>query len=157
MECRHIRMNLPAFLDGDLSPDSRWIVEDHLEWCPACAEELADLNDFNAGARLCLECPAPAPEFHTIQTRLHTIDPLEEVVAFLPRLKIRRAVPRLVVACFFLFLAGGSQYLLRHAWQILAQGRVAVETHRLDLEARLADALDPQAAEDALGEDRKQA
>ncbi len=42
--CRHIRRELTAFLDGELSPAEARPVRDHLAECAACSAEAADLS-----------------------------------------------------------------------------------------------------------------
>jgi anti-sigma factor RsiW len=155
MECRYIRMSMPAFLDGDLAPAKRCVVEEHLAECPACATELEALNALFEDACVYLECPEPVPAFAVIRQQLDRVEPIDEVMAFLPRLKIRRAVPRFVVAALLLLFAGGGQYLVRGTWQMISQGRTSVAAHRVDLDARLAEALDPHLDADR-DEDKEQ-
>ncbi|NMD09723.1 MAG: hypothetical protein GYA74_00955, partial [Acidobacteria bacterium] len=48
MSCNRIEELLPGFLDGDLGPGERAMVEDHLRTCPACASLLALLGETDA-------------------------------------------------------------------------------------------------------------
>ena len=48
MTCKHVRTQLVAFLDGELSPTVTAIVQEHLAACPDCtrlAEEYASVQE----------------------------------------------------------------------------------------------------------------
>ncbi|NPV69283.1 MAG: DUF4349 domain-containing protein [Firmicutes bacterium] len=44
MRCEELRELLSAYLDGELNPEEAAAVESHLDTCPACAPEFADLR-----------------------------------------------------------------------------------------------------------------
>ena len=54
--CRAVRENLTAYLDGELDVPARRAVDEHLARCPACRQECAALKD---AWRLLDEAPAP--------------------------------------------------------------------------------------------------
>lgn len=47
--CNHIGAMLTEYVSGDLTPDERTMVDDHLASCPACRAELALARDLTAG------------------------------------------------------------------------------------------------------------
>ena len=46
--CSHVRSQLDAFIDGELSGAERAVVSHHLEACPRCVEEEQDLRGIGA-------------------------------------------------------------------------------------------------------------
>ncbi len=44
MKCETVCEHLSAYLDGELSPELRTVVEDHLADCPACARQCEELR-----------------------------------------------------------------------------------------------------------------
>ncbi len=44
MQCEQIKVLLAGYQDGELDPEQKKMVEDHLKTCPACRDELARLN-----------------------------------------------------------------------------------------------------------------
>lgn len=49
MECCEFKCKLGTFLDGELSPSERAVVEQHCASCPDCQSELAELRDLADG------------------------------------------------------------------------------------------------------------
>jgi anti-sigma factor RsiW len=49
MNCQQIRLNLLAYLDGEVSESERSQIEAHLEACPDCARELERLQALQSG------------------------------------------------------------------------------------------------------------
>jgi Putative zinc-finger len=70
MNCEEIKDLLSEYLDGELDQRERKLVEEHLENCPGCAEELDGLKDClkNLGS---LKNVEPPPDFLSqVHTRL---------------------------------------------------------------------------------------
>ena len=73
MKCEQIGELLPDYLQGNLSPEQDNSVEDHLEGCPACSEEVAVWKKLSL---LPVEQPSPASRvrfeamLHAYQTGL---------------------------------------------------------------------------------------
>ncbi len=118
MECRHVRIKLPGYLDGDLLPSERRPLEDHLAECPECRAEWEELRGFTSTLQEFVVCPGPAYSFEALRRRLATIEPLEEVVAFLPRLRVNGLIPRFAVATLLLLLVNGGPFALRNSRQL---------------------------------------
>ncbi len=115
MQCQHAQSKLAAYVDGDLAPGPRQMLEGHLAECPACAEELRAVRKLLADCQEFLVCPGPAYSFDTLQRRMARVRPLDEVVEFLPRLRVNPVIPRMMVAALFLLLVAGSLLPLRLA------------------------------------------
>ena len=49
MDCREIRLNLVAYLDGEVDEDERARIEAHLASCPDCAAALVELRALPSG------------------------------------------------------------------------------------------------------------
>lgn len=62
MTCTKIDSMLSSYLDGELRPEERRLVEAHLKACPHCAAELAALERTAAGTRL-FPFPGLSPDF----------------------------------------------------------------------------------------------
>lgn len=104
MQCRHVQMKFPAYIDGDMRPGERREVEEHLEECEPCLEELRAVQQLLEECRGILAGATPSYTFEMLRRRMAGVRPLDEVAAFLPRLRINHAVPRLTVAALFLLL-----------------------------------------------------
>jgi anti-sigma factor RsiW len=44
MNCDYCRHQLSAFIDNELFPEERFLMEEHLKLCPSCARESETLN-----------------------------------------------------------------------------------------------------------------
>ena len=119
MECRHVQSKLTAYVDGDLHPAERDSTAAHLAQCPACREELAEVRRLLSDCREFLVCPGPAYSFETLRRRMAQVQSLDEVAAFLPRLRIHHTAPRFAVAMLFLVLLLGTSLPLRHARMVI--------------------------------------
>jgi len=80
MRCEAIKKWLVAYLDGELTPDKRRLVEAHLSSCRQCRQELETLNKIQAEVRLALNMEAdevsPSPElWEKLQQRLENVRP----------------------------------------------------------------------------------
>lgn len=62
MECRQARELLSPYLDGELMPPERGRLEEHLQSCPDCREELENLRRLAVGVRT-LTIPELSPAF----------------------------------------------------------------------------------------------
>src|SRR6266481_5237218 len=60
--CQDIQAELSAYVDGELSPPQRAVVEAHLASCPHCQQELAELKTLVLGVAA-LPKLEPAPRF----------------------------------------------------------------------------------------------
>ncbi len=60
MRCGHAKRQMTPYLDDRLSADDRAALEQHLQGCEACAQELRLLE--NAGQALAQAGPAPVPD-----------------------------------------------------------------------------------------------
>ncbi len=69
--CRIIRQDLSAYLDGELSPEQRRWLEGHLAVCSACARHLGELRDLARGLR---RLPRPAAPSHLMGQILEVLD-----------------------------------------------------------------------------------
>lgn len=114
MECRYIQSRLASHVDGDLSPGGRREVERHVAVCAECREELVALQRFTDDCREFLVFPGPAYSFDALRARMKAIEPLEEIAAFLPRLRVMGTVPRFAVTLLLMILIGGTPFTIRN-------------------------------------------
>lgn len=71
-DCSRYEILLSAYLDDQLTPESVWLVQGHLQACPACAELLMRLM-------------STARAFHSIPRPIPQTDPWEGIVFTLRR------------------------------------------------------------------------
>jgi len=76
MTCHEFQNRLSAYMDGEFSGWTRWKVQNHLRFCPHCAELLRDLSEVDS-ALLCAARETDAPEYLTpsVMRRLPSMPP----------------------------------------------------------------------------------
>ena len=80
MTCREIREALDALLDGELEAGEELTVREHLDWCRACGQDYADLQEWHGSLADALAGEAPRP---TTAERRRTADAV--IAAIRPR------------------------------------------------------------------------
>jgi len=105
--CALIQKWLPAYLDGDLSSFRRQRVGSHLQGCPACREELADLQEVTRtvqAAAVPEQSPAFWQTFHReLHLQLAQSAPAPEPRRFLKMPYYLLGAPALAVLVFWAF------------------------------------------------------
>lgn len=120
MNCRQARSALPAYIDADLYPAAQREVQDHLDTCEACRAECASFEDLTSLCADLMEFTGTPYAYESLLPRLAEIDPLGEIIEFVPRVRVRRTVPRIAVAALFLILSVPAPALFRtgrHVYQ----------------------------------------
>ncbi len=69
-DCKEIRERLSAFIDNELPPSERMLIERHLHQCPACAQEESSLRQVIA---LMDEIPNESPSRSFIPATIHKV------------------------------------------------------------------------------------
>ena len=123
MRCQQIRSQFTAYADGDLRPPQRRRIQEHVTSCRACQEEFEGLNYFLNASRDALECPGPLYSFQVLRARMDSIAPLQEVVAFLPKLRVQGPVPQFAVAALLLAITLAAPLLQRTGRQTYAAAK----------------------------------
>jgi len=86
MICAEINEILIDYLNGDLTPNEKAIVESHLEICPACQKELEDLKDM----LVCCQEPIHYEECYieefvlAVHTRIERQRKVKNIFRYLP-------------------------------------------------------------------------
>lgn len=128
MDCQQVQSRFTAYVDGDLRPaEERW-VKQHLERCAACQEELAAMRRFLGDCHEFLVHPGQSYTFEQLRVRMATIEPLEEIIAYLPKLRINNFIPRFAVAMVFMMLVSGAPYTLRNSRHVYDAVRLSFKT-----------------------------
>ena len=70
MECRDVRKNLSAYLEGMVSPEDRELIDQHLGSCRACSKALYELNRTGEVLRNLQEVETPPGMKHKIMARV---------------------------------------------------------------------------------------
>lgn len=104
MRCGIAQSKIPAALDQELS--SRDAVEFalHLESCDACRAAYEDAQAVDALVEATVLQPEATYNFNDLKKQLHTVDVLEEIRAYIPKLQARGPIPRFIAACLVLML-----------------------------------------------------
>lgn len=129
MDCRYVQSRFTGYTDGDLRPAERRCLEQHMSECPACREELAELRRFVSDCHEFLVHPGPAYSFEAIRARMAAIEPLQEIVAFLPRLRVNGLIPRLAVAMLVVLFVSGTPFSLRNTRQVYTAVKLSFASH----------------------------
>lgn len=144
MECRSVSRNLTALLDGDLRPARTREIQQHLETCPACAAEHAEMAEFIHASRDAITYRGTPMTFASLRPRMAAIEPLEQVLRYqLPKLRIPGAVPRFAVAMLLLAVLAGVPYAFRHSRQVYTAARTPFDQREATLLAALDDNVFP--------------
>ncbi|MCW9008062.1 MAG: zf-HC2 domain-containing protein [Marinobacter sp.] len=64
MSCNEIRVDLPAYINNDLSAPALDRVQEHIAACPTCSDWLASERALNRALQEQFSVPAPSPDFH---------------------------------------------------------------------------------------------
>lgn len=150
LECRYIRSKFTGYVDGDLYPAERRMVDSHVAECSACRAELAETRHFLRMCHEFLVCPAPAYSFEALRQRMAAIEPLQEVVAFLPKLRINAAIPRFAVAMLLMLIVGGAPFTLRNTRHLYSMMRSPFAERVDQVDDAYQDRLDEQYREEIL-------
>ncbi|WP_227519202.1 anti-sigma factor family protein [Marinobacter sp. es.042] len=63
MSCNEIRVDLPAYINNELSAPARDRVQEHIAGCPACSKWFASERALNRALQEQFSVPAPSPDF----------------------------------------------------------------------------------------------
>lgn len=135
MDCRQIQSKLPGYLDGDLFPAEQRLLGAHLERCMECKAAWLECRAFLQTCDEFLVYPEKAYPFSSLKRRMADIEPIEEVIAFLPKLQINGAIPRFAVAVVLLLLTGALPTSLQGTRDAYAAMRSPFTHHADRLEA----------------------
>lgn len=134
MICSAVQRHFTALFDGDMPESSRQDLELHILVCKSCREAYRQHCDFLRTCDEFLVCPGPPHPFERIRERLPDIEPLDEVLAFVPKLRIQSAHGRLALACVMVLMVSGMPWGMRNTRQICSGLTEAVEMNRYQIE-----------------------
>lgn len=153
-DCRHIRSKFTACLDGDLRNAEREAVDAHLRDCADCQADFAAFREFLLNCDEFLAAPQPTYTFDTLRARMADIEPLAEIVDFVPKMHVRGVIPRFALSVVLMFLIGGLPGALRHSREVVHQLRSPLVDYQARLDRRIEESLDPSLAARADLEER---
>ena len=76
MRCSHAKKFISEYIDGDLAPERKARLEEHLSHCPDCRKILKDLRTIVSDAQELEEFSPPDKTWQKIESRLETKQPL---------------------------------------------------------------------------------
>lgn len=144
MDCRQIQTRFTGYVDGDLRPAERRLVEKHVADCEPCRTELAAMRAFLSDCHEFLVYDGPAYSFESLCARMAAIEPLDEVIAFLPKLRINGFVPRFAVAMTMLMLISGMPQTLRNSRHVYHAVQLSFASQTKQWDDKYQDQLDQQ-------------
>lgn len=153
-DCRHIRSRFTAYLDGDLRNAERETVDVHLRDCADCQADFAAFREFLLNCDEFLAAPPPTYTFDSLRARMADIEPLAEIIDFVPKMHIHGAVPRFALSVMLMVLVGGLPGALRHSREVAQQLRSPIIDHEARLLQRIEETLDRDLAARADLEER---
>ncbi len=157
MDCRPIRRDVSALIDGDLGPRRAEEVKQHLSDCDVCAAECEAVHALLLRADIALTYSGKPLSFEALRREMATIDPLEQVIRYqLPKLRIPGRVPRFAVAMILLLAAGGLSYTFRHTREVYVAVKTPFADQKTVLTAALEDGQFPWDAEEQAHRKRNQ-
>jgi hypothetical protein len=105
-DCSDIRMLLSEYLDGSLEAKARALVQEHLNACPACREELDALKSLVKGVGSLESVKAPADFLDQLHRRMERHSRISKIKAWLfypLRVKIPLELAGAAALAFILF------------------------------------------------------
>lgn len=105
MNCTLTQSKMLEYIDGDLYPNARTDFELHLCGCERCREIYREVKDFSDTCAEFVVYPDRPYAFQALRARMATIRPLDEVVAFLPKMRAYGYVGRFATALLLLLFA----------------------------------------------------
>lgn len=134
MNCSVVQRKFTALFDGDVPGLERQDVELHILVCAACRAAYREHSDFLKTCDEFVVCPGPPLPFAALRERLADIEPLDEVLAFVPKLRIHSAYGRLALASIMLLFATGMPVSWRGTRHFCDSLTAAVELNRYQID-----------------------
>jgi anti-sigma factor RsiW len=144
MECQKIQRWFTAYVDGDLTPAQRRWVDAHLDSCHPCREELNLFQQFDLDCHATLGHAQPTYSFAELREKMTRVDTLEELQAFLPKLRINHAIPRAAMAFVLLLLGVVSLYPLRQVRTVINVAKTTFQQRHDQWQPEYMDTLDQE-------------
>ena len=98
MNCKITQSKMLDYIDGALYRDECSDIEIHLCGCEHCREFYQEMKAFSDTCAEFVVYPDQPYSFKTLRARMATIRPLDEVVAFFPKMRARGLTGRLATA-----------------------------------------------------------
>lgn len=102
MECKVAERKMLAWLHDELPLHQRAEIAEHIAACAVCAERAASLQEILDAGQTALKYEGPCYSYHQLQTRMHQVTAMEEVYAWVPKLRVIHPVPRFALAMFLM-------------------------------------------------------
>lgn len=119
MKCTHVKSKMVDYIDNALYPAEYQEVEMHLRYCSECAELWSSIKSFSDDLAEFVVYPDRPYSYSVLRARMASIKPLEEVIAFMPRMHAHSLTGKIAVAVLlvlFMFMAPGPVRGLREVY-----------------------------------------
>lgn len=127
MDCREVQSQLIRYVDEDLSSGTTIEIEEHLEYCYLCREELEEVRGLLGTCRDALRHPNPRNRFEELRPQLRAPVVPPNVCRYRPKYVTGKLV--VAAAVILLLVSFGDSVLetTRHLMMFAAQMEMVVE------------------------------
>ncbi len=123
MNCKQFRSKMMDYIDDALYPNDRSDAEIHLCACETCRNTYLEIKTFSDTCAEFVVYPDKPYSFKALQARMATIRPLDEVVAYLPKMRAHGLAGRLATALLLLVFVALLPSTVRTSRETCAQVR----------------------------------
>ncbi len=102
MNCRITQGKMLEYIDGTLYPSERSDFELHLCACETCRELYREMKVFSDTCAEFIVYPGKPYSFNTLRARMATVRPLDEIVAYIPKMRAPGLAGRFATALLLL-------------------------------------------------------
>lgn len=119
MNCEEAKTYLSYYIDDMLDDTERAALQAHLDECPSCRQELADLQEVVSLLRGMEEIPLPDDFAAQLRTRLEAVEREKDIVYPVPvvplwrRIARNKWVSRTIAACLLVIVGAGMVVFLQ--------------------------------------------
>ncbi len=105
MNCNIAQSKMIDYCDGDLHREERRTLDEHLSLCADCREAWREMKAFSDTCAEFIVYPETPYPFTALRARMVAIRPLDEIVAFFPKMRAQGLTARLAAAVLLLLFA----------------------------------------------------
>ena len=144
MNCKITQSKMIDYIDDALYPSERSDIEVHLCGCETCREVYREMKTFSDTCAEFVVYPDTPYSFKTLRVRMATTRPLDEVVAFFPKMRSRGLTARLAMALLLLLFVAAVPATMRGSREAYAAARRPFTEEKGKWEPEYQEELDRQ-------------
>lgn len=148
-ECRRIRSRFTDYVDDSMRATERAGIEAHLAECDTCRGYFGEHVELLQTVEDVLFAPEPTYTFDDLRVRMAEIEPVREILAFVPKMRMQAPIPRFALAFVMMTLVFGLPTALRCSREMACQLRRPSMTYEARVDQKLDEIDDPALAREA--------